>query len=369
MVRIKGARTIMVVALVGLLPALAMGDVTRMVELRYADARYVAGLLGGGSAEQQTSVTQRWASDLLHRAISLVPAPHGEALPPSRWFRFADVLPASPSGGGTRLASLFDLPELSQPPLAIPGRNALILRGSPEAIDRVIEVIQFLDRPVSMVNVDVRVEDAPVHVVRGWGLDFHTWGDGVEVGTRGNAPAGGVTLRWGVGRTDLLASFTDQVTRSQTVTGVNATTTSGMPVEVGFGQVMPYFTASVYYDYFGHRHVDYQANAVFIGLQMWCLPTVLGSDRVRMVLRPTFSYYAGAVTSPRGETIPIVSYQTVATTVTVPDGQPLVIGGLNQMRDEVTRCFSGLLHDVRITDSSNPTMIVTPHIVRTIPPE
>jgi Flp pilus assembly secretin CpaC len=176
-------------------------------------------------------------------------------------------------------------------------------------------------------------------------------------------------LRWGLGRVAIFGSFPDQESQSTTLTAVNGTTTSGLPIEVAFGQVLPFFTAEIYYDYFGRRRVEYIPNAVFVGTYLWCLPVVVGTGAVKMTLRPSFSYYAGAVTSPRGEVLPIVTYQDVATTVTVPDGESLVIGGLRQVRDEANRRFSGLLRDVRVYESSSPTMIVTPRILRPIAPE
>lgn len=342
-------------------------DILRVVDLRYADAGYVAGLLGGAAVDHE-AVTNRWATDVIHRAGSVFPRPRGDVVPDPRWYSYADVLPAQPpEEPATRFAAVFGLPKLSQPPVAIAGRNALIVRGPAEVLDRVLEVVRFLDQPADMVNVDVRVEDAPTQIVRGWGVDFHTWNEGVEGGSAGNAPADGPTLRWGYARSDLLASLPHQESRGFAVTGVNGTTTSGMPLDLAFGQVLPFFSAEVYYDVFGRRHVDYTPQAVFIGVELWCLPLVMGEDLVKMTLRPTFSYFAGAVTSPRGQVLPIVSYQGVATTITVPDGQSLVIGGLRQLRDEANRRFRGLLHDVRVYDSSNPTMIVTPRILRPFP--
>lgn len=345
---------------------------TRVFELRHADAAYVAVLLGGGrSAADPAVVTQRWAADVVDRALRTLPPPdRAEGYRP-RWLAYADILPADPPDQPTAaLARVFDIPELSQPPVALPGRNAVLARGTPDALDRLAEIIAFLDKPVPMVNVEVTVKDTPIQVVRGWGIDFRVWNGGTEAASVGNVPGDAATLlRWGRGRADLLLGFEDRSSRGSTETGINVTTTSGIPAEVGFGQVLPFFTAHVWYDFFGRRHVDYEPDAVFIGLQLWVLPVVLGSDTVRMVLRPTFSYGAGFVASPRGDVIPIVRYQSVATTVDVPDGETMVIGGLSNLRDEAHQRFAGLLHDIRVYDRSNPMMYVTPRIVRPQGPE
>ncbi len=343
------------------------GEIMRVFPLRYADARQLAAWLGGKTvAADHERLLQSWANDVIRRAVGALPAtPNLDAAP--RWLTFVDVLPAQP-GDRTAgaLASVLDIPDLPQPPIALEWNNSLLVRGTPEQLDRLAEIIRLLDQPMPMVNIEVRVEDAPVHIERGWGLDWHVFNGQIDAGGR-NAPAGDLTLSWARGRADVLLSLFDRVDRARTTIGVNVTTTSGMPAEIAFGQVLPFFTASITYDAFGNRHVDYVVNAVFVGVQLWCLPTVTASDMVRVTIRPTFSFGAGQVTSPRGESIPIVTYQTVATTVMVPDGESIIIGGLARARNEAHRRFAGLLHDIRVTESSNPVMILTPRIIRPMP--
>jgi hypothetical protein len=367
MVRRLGS-VLWLVGIGALVATAAADDVLRVFPLRYVDAPSMAALLSGaGPGYDADAVAGRWAGNLVARATSQLLRLGPDRAPDPVWQGHADLLPPEPPEQSGRLAQILDMPELTQPPVALPSQNALVAKGSPEALDRLQEIVRLLDKPSTMVNVEVRVEDAPTHVVRGWGVDFHTWNGQADVGSAGNAPGAGAVLQWGLGRTDLLLGLENSEDRGRTSVGINATTTSGLPVEAGFGQVLPFFTANVWYDDFGHRRVDYEADAVFIGLQMWVLPTVLGDDTVRMVLRPSFSYWAGTVTSPRGDSIPIVRYQEVATTVTVADGQPLVIGGMGHMRDDAHRRFAGLLQDVRDADNSSPVMIVTPHIIRPEP--
>lgn len=340
--------------------------VMRVFELYHADARMIAGMLGGLSLTAGPPGLEAWADSVIRQAVAAVPPGTSR----QRWFTFTDVRPASPSSGaGSGLLGMFDIGQLPAPPVALADRNALLVKGTPEQLDRVAELIRILDQPADMVNVEVKLEDVPTHVLRGWGIDLRVWGQGAEAASTGNAPAEGLLLSLGLGRADVLAGLVDTEARGKTVHAVNGTTTSGIPFEIAFGQVLPYFTASVTYDVFGRRHIDYVPHAVFIGFYLWCLPRVTAADLIHMTLRPTFSYYAGAVTSPRGERLPIVTYKGLTTTVTVPDGHSLVIGGLRQLRDEVNRRFRGLLHDVRVQDSSNPTMIVTPRIVRPFPAE
>ncbi len=355
-------------ALLAVLGTARAEEITRVFELRHADAGQVAAVLGGQPPDR-VGVGDRWASNVINEALAWA-APRGGTPRDPAWRSFADLLPPSRvEGAGQGLADVFGLPPLSRPPVAVPGRNALIVRGPPEAVDRIAEVLQVLDQPADMVNVEVKVEDAPVRVVRGWGVDLHAWGEGIAARASGRPALDGPTLSWGRGRAGLSATFADVESRSRTLTAVNGTTTSGLPIDVAFGQVLPFFTASVYYDAFGRRHVDYTPNAVFVGVRLWCLPVVTASNVVRMTLRPTFSYFAGAIVSPKREVVPIVTYQDVATTVSVSDGESLVIGGFRELRDDAQQQFRGLLSDVRVYDSSNPIMIVTPRIIHSFPAE
>jgi type II secretory pathway component GspD/PulD (secretin) len=346
---------------------------TRVFELRHADARQVAYLLGGRRLVlNPEAVTTQWANTLMRTAVRQMPRGRRTTQQDPQWRTYADLVPPDEGGGGAGadapMARIFSVPPLESL-VAFPGRNAVMAKGDPDALDRLAEAIRFLDQPVPQVNIDCRVEDTPVHIVRGWGLDFRAFDTDLEAQSQGNAPPSGTMLRLGLPRGNALLGLNDQVSRSRTITGLNVTTSSGLAVEAGFGQVLPFFTSRVTYDDFGNRHVDYFADAIFTGLELWVLPVVLPNDEVRMTLQPTFSFAAGTVQGPNGEQIPVVRYETVATTVTVPDGEPFVIGGMRNLRDEATTRFKGLLQDVRAFDSANPMMIVTPHILHSPAPE
>ena len=123
------------------------------------------------------------------------------------------------------------------------------------------------------------------------------------------------------------------------------------------------------HDAFGNRHVDYSVATIFTGLQIWVLPVVLPNDMVRMTVRPVFSFAAGVVQGPNGEQVPVTRNELVATTVTVPDGEPMVIGGMGNLRDEANNRFGGLLQGQQVIDHQNPLLMVTPHILHETGPE
>jgi type II secretory pathway component GspD/PulD (secretin) len=244
-----------------------------------------------------------------------------------------------------------------------------MVKGEPDDIDHLAEAIRFLDQPVPQVRIDCRVEDTPAHIIRSWGLDFRTFSPELDVASQGNAPGSGPLIKWALAGAQGLLGRTEQVSRSVTMSGLSIVTSSGLAAEAGFGQVLPFFTSTVTYDALGNRHVDYSVDTIFTGLQLWVLPNVLPNDLVRMTVRPVFSFAAGTVQGPNGEQIPVERYETVATTVTVPDGEPMVIGGMGNLRDEANKRFGGMLQGQQVMDNANPLLIVTPHILHEPGPE
>ena len=348
---------------------------TRIFELRHASARQLAYLLGGQRlAMNPEAATTNWANNLMRAAVRQLPrnrrAQQQQQDP--QWRTYSDpVPPVDPPPGAAQadapLARVFGLPQF-ETLTALPD-NRLLVKGEPEDIDRLAEAIRFLDKPVPQVNIDCRVEDTPAHIIRSWGLDFQTFAPQLDVASEANAPGAGPLIKWALPTAQGLLGRDEQVSRAVTISGLSITTSSGLAAEVGFGQVIPFFTSSVTYDAFGNRHVDYSVDTIFTGLQLWVLPVVLPNDMVRMTVRPVFSFAAGTVQGPNGEQVPVTRNETVATTVTVPDGEPMVIGGMGNLRDEANNRFGGLLQGQQVLDHTNPLLIVTPHILHEAGPE
>ncbi len=341
-----------------LITAPQQGYVSRVITLRHVDARWVASMFGQPAIRlDERELAREWAKQCV-RQVASMPG----AIREGQWVRFAAVLPA----GGGPTQQVLRLPEGMEPPVAIPMQNSLLVRGAPEAIDEFMEIVSMLDQPAPMVSVELRVEDWPETIESGWGGDLQIT-DAAQIYSLGNAPGEGVSIRIGIGRTDLLLGLFSRRTMGHSVVAARGTTTSGLPFTLAFGQVLPFWSSTVSYNEFGQRVVEHTLNTVFVGVQFWCLPVVLGTDMVRMTLRPTFSYAVGYAISPYGSAVPVVTYQAAATTVAVPDGHSMVIGGLERLADEVNLRFSGILHQVRNYMRSRPLMIVTPQIIRPLP--
>ena len=330
---------------------------TRMIRLNFADASAMASWLGGIAAGGKYSPAV--AEDFAHRTIAtgLRRMPAGEG----QWAWNAEGRSYPNEAGG----AILPVPEgITQRPVALMDQNALLVSGSSDALDQVEELVRLLDKPMKMVNIELKLVDQPEEQVDEWGIDFQALNGNATAASNGNASAAGPQLRYGVGDLSALLGVDRRSSRGKNVTGANVTTFDNTPATVSFGETMPFFVSHISYDAFGNRHVDTETDSVFNGIELFVHPRITGNDTVTMRLVPTITEGAGVVTAPDGSNIPIPRSVMTDTTVRVQDGQSLVIGGLSRLSDSQLDSFQSLLGEKRINRTSNPMLIVTPHIIR-----
>jgi type II secretory pathway component GspD/PulD (secretin) len=336
--------------------SLARAETTRLRPLNFADASMVAALLGGVASGGNYSPDnmEHFARDTVAMGLRRLPSGEGQ------WAQNAEAR-SYPGDTG----ALLPLPEgISQRPVAIMQQNALLLRGTSEALDQLEELVRLLDRPVPMINVELKLLDQPEQTVDQWGIDFQSFNGAAAAGSAGNAPPTGLMLRYGVANLAGLLGLDRSRNRGNNVTAVNVTTLNDTDAACSFGETLPFFVSHVSYDALGNRHVDSEVYAVFTGVELFVHPRITGNDTVTMRLRPTLTEAAGQVTAPDGGNLPITRSVLTDTVVRIPDGESLVIGGFSRLNDSQMASFRTLLGERRTTSSSHPVLIVTPHIIR-----
>ncbi|MGC9318746.1 MAG: type II secretion system protein GspD [Armatimonadota bacterium] len=328
-------------------------DGLEIIDLMHLDATQFAASLAGAGTEAagvHREEAVAFAVDAMHHAAERARGRSGamQPIPVSR----ARSVPS----GGQDLSHL--LPEgLAGPPVAAPNRNALIARGSAEAIDELRELIAMLDVPTPMVNVELTWEEVGREAMRQIEPALRAWGWG------GEASTGRITrplLRYASEGLQAILGYEAGARERQATTAANVTGMSATAMVISAGEVRPWISSSVYYDPWGRRHVEYYPEAVFVGVTLWVLPTVHGDDTVTMVLRPVLSEAAGpAAQIGAGD---VITRTLAETTVRVADGQPMVIGGMDRRLDELSRSFPA--SEGRVRSSRESVMTVTPTIVR-----
>ncbi|HCA46672.1 MAG TPA: hypothetical protein DEP45_04710 [Armatimonadetes bacterium] len=339
--------------LISLISAAAcFAEQLEIIDLLHLNAPEFAASLAGRSAGADVleSETTAFAADVL-RDVSQQTRGRSSVAGSLTYSR-AQSIP----GAGADLSGL--LPDgLSSPPVATPNRNALIVRGTPEAIDKLREVIAMLDVPTPMVNIDLLMDQITREFAREIYPRLRSWGWAGELSAGADRPP---VLGFAAGGFSLSGGYDAGSSSRRTRTGANITGMSGMPLVISAGEVRPRISSCVWYDNWGQRHVDYATEAAFAGITLWVLPTVHADNTITMVLRPMLSEFAGFV--DRAGAGEIVRRTLVETTVRVPDGQSLVIGGLDRRLDEISRSFPGGGGSLSADDSS--VITVTPTIIR-----
>lgn len=345
-------RAIAVLVVIMLAAAPAATDQLVVIDLLHLNAQEFARSLGGGG--DAGSALDREATDFALGVMDDVSmrARARSRLPESIPYSHARAV----SEGAADLSHL--LPEgLSAPPVAAPNRNALLVRGVPEAIDRMREMIAMVDLPTPMVNVELQMDEMSTAASREISpyLEVWDWGGEVMVGRHSRPVIG-----YRVGNVHAMLGYDARERQRRTTTAANITGMSGMPLVISAGEARPRLVRDFYYDRWGRRHTYHYPETVFAGVTLWVFPTVHADDSVTMVLRPMLSEVVGP--APQIAAGDIIRRTMVETTVRVPDGQSLVIGGLDRRLDDLSRSFPATSGQMRADNSS--VITVTPKIVR-----
>lgn len=285
------------------------------------------------------------------------------------------------AGGGY---GLFMLPsEEMAPPMAYMPQNALLVRGLPEEIDQLKELIELLDKPAKQVEISVKFVQVTITSEKSFGIDWTVTNGQLEVFNRGFAPAEATNnvVRFARGRFEALLTTALSSGRATVMAEPIVTTQNNMPAEINFYTEIPYFAAVVTYNEFGQRQVDYEPDYVYVDNVLSVTPRINEDDTITMEVYPEIDQQVGTVEGPNGERIPITSnWYVYVPQVTVADGETLVIGGMiNKTTDENYR-RTPLLSEIpligelfkskrRVVNNSEVLIFVTPKIVRPIPRE
>jgi len=272
------------------------------------------------------------------------------------------------------------LPAGMYPPMAYMPLNQLLVQGTQEAIDQFREILSMLDQRAKQVEIACKFVEVEVTKDNAFGIDWSVANGALEVFNLGFAPgvATNNVVRWQRGRFETELRVLLQDSRAQVINEPRITTENNMEGYITFDTVIPYFSASITYNQFGQRTVEYNNDQVTVSHSLDVLPRINGDDTISLELTPNISDVVGSVQSPDGTSLPITSNQYVSAKVTVADGETLVIGGIIRKNDTYTGRQTPLLYKLPIigglfrsrtqaSRSSELLIFVTPRIVREVP--
>lgn len=278
------------------------------------------------------------------------------------------------TGGGGALP----LPgEMEDPPVAIMSHNALLVRGTREEIDELREMINLLDIPQKQVEIATKWIDVQTNAAEAMGIDWAVSNGAWEIFNLGFAPgeAANNGIRYGRGRWWAELAVLVNTSQATVINEPRVVCMNGMPGTIAFETEIPFFSASISYNQFGQRTVDYTDDSVQVTNELFVIPQINPDDSVKMLLAPQLEDQVGTVEGPNGERIPIITSQYVETMVRVADGETVVLGGVIRADEQMNVRKTPLLHEIpiigklfqskRVEKTNSELLIfVTPKIVR-----
>jgi type II secretory pathway component GspD/PulD (secretin) len=258
--------------------------------------------------------------------------------------------------------------------------NSLIVRGTAEAIDEFREIVALLDKPVKQVEIAVKFISITTTFEEAFGIDWAIKNTRIEIFNQGFAPPQAINsvVRFATGNLDAQLNALEKSSRATVIQEPRVAVQNNGYAYVEFGTEIPVYTASVTYNQFGQRQVEFEMEPVDVENYLEVQPRVNADDSVSLWLTPQISNVTGWVEAPDGSRAPIMTYQTVMTMLRVQDGETAVIGGLVTKDDSSTKLRTPLLSRIPFigklfasrAKSLNDTellIFVTPRVLHDVP--
>jgi general secretion pathway protein D len=333
-------------------------DSYALVLLKYADVSEVVGLLSQGAAVKSNDVFVPREPGFGSGSLT------GNSYQPQ---------PATTQAPGSSDEPLGQSVDAS---MAIDRRlNAVWLRGSPDYIARMKEMIATIDIPVDSVILETEMVELTETGSKALGIDFANANGQIGVITyqRGQFIPPGIPAGDHLISASFQAALYAQVSKGngRILSKPRIAAQSGSTAKIITGDALPILTAITLS---GVNGVQQQVQYVNVGVTLQIAPRVSNDGFVSSHIYCVVSSVTGF-----SQGYPTISQRQAETAATVRDGDSFVIGGLTQDENITTKTKVPLLGDIPIlgqafrTDRNTRTktelyIVVTPHIVHHMGP-
>lgn len=256
--------------------------------------------------------------------------------------------------------------------------NALIVYGTPEAIQQLRQLIDLIDIPPDQIEIESQFVALQRNAQSALGINWAVGGENVVVATSGMP--GGTQFTIGFVRGNLRATLGVLLSRGEgkVLRAPRVVTTNNQPAFIMFSTVQPVFYDMLQVDQFGNPIRITLPIPVPIPVGLMVLPRVNADMSVSVFVAPIISEITGYVTSPIGGSVPIFTMAQTTAYLTVRDGESFAIGGLSRGSHSTAITEVPLLARLPIIGElfkgkqkqrSEDEMIifVTPHVIRLWP--
>lgn len=233
-----------------------------------------------------------------------------------------------------------------------PVAGTIDVEARPSAVERVRDYVErCIDRATNQVSLEARILEVRLNdefrLGVNWSLlpgflhadETGLLANGALIGQ--TAASGGSALNVGVLRTDEFAVFVDALERQgqvRVLSSPRVSTLNNTPATIRVIDRLPVIEREVI-DSQGGLRTQFDVRFVDAGVSVSVTPQIGVDGVVTASVAPIVTEQTGTVTTPDGlVTEPILSIRETMTSVRVPDGRAIVIGGLRSTRksEEVT---------------------------------
>jgi len=282
--------------------------------------------------------------------------------------------------GPDRAGSLVRRLEKEISVVGVPGSSRLILSASPRYMDKVVSLVKELDRAPAQVLIQVLLAEVTLDTESAWGVDFTLLPQGSNALAGSFLAAGsGVLTALGVPNFSVSTLDFELLVRALEVQGrldvlsrPQILVNDNEDAEINVGEEIQLVTNIERSD---TGRVISDVTPRNVGVILTVTPSISSDGYVRMDIAPEISAVSARTTQISEDfEAPIISQRKAQTTVTVRDGQTIVIGGLIQNRGETRKTKVPILGDIPIlgipfrsekttTTKTELLIILTPRVI------
>jgi type II secretion system protein D len=229
--------------------------------------------------------------------------------------------------------------------------NTLLISASPRYFDRFETIIQALDEPLAQVLIQVILAEVTLDKSSELGVQWAVSGTkngtrfttGTDYNLSDTTPAGafrdfdGFSSSITGGNVNFLLRALEADGRLEVLSRPQILTADNQKATIDIGERVPLINSTIITQERGNINSSYTYENV--GVSLTVTPRISPDGSVKMEVEPVVSQLSSApgISVGNNITAPIISQRKATTTVSVPDGQSVIIGGLISTIDDRRR--------------------------------
>lgn len=266
---------------------------------------------------------------------------------------------------------------LAGPPIGFDLLNALIVVGTPDAIEALREIVALLDVAPKQIEIEARFVTIRVQDEERLGITWALSNGQTSISSLTAVP-GDVGVRYAIGNFNAELQTLINEQKARVINAPTVATQNGQPATLTIGTEVPFFPSVVQTTQFGTTVQVGAPSTITVGTSLFVVPRITGTppnESITVLVVPIVQDIAGTATSPDGQQVPISNTQQIFTTLRVRDGETIALGGLIRKDEDENIHKVPLLADLpiigrlfqsRTTRATDSELIIfiTPRIIR-----